>query len=85
MKSLPYSLLLLPFAKVVFFVRQNMPDIAPLTVEMDNYDETIPELPGPIDYEKVYHVSLEQRRPGNSARESETFFLFGALWASGYC
>jgi hypothetical protein len=41
MKSLPYSLLLLPFAKVVFFVRQNMADIAPFPVEMDDYDEAV--------------------------------------------
>ena len=41
MKSLPYSLLLLPFAKVVFFVRQYVADIAPLAVEMDDRDQTV--------------------------------------------
>ena len=30
-----------PFAKVVFFVRQDMTDVTPLAVEMDNYDEAV--------------------------------------------
>jgi hypothetical protein len=41
MKSLPYSLLLLPFAEVVFFVRQNVPDVTPLAVEMDHHNEAV--------------------------------------------
>src|SRR5436190_9732719 len=35
------SLLLFPFPKVVFFVRQNMADVTPLAVVMDNHDEAV--------------------------------------------
>src|SRR6266478_1684973 len=55
MKSLPYSLLLLPFAKVVFFVRQNMPDIAPLTVEMDDCDEAV-LVAGDVEHDELANL-----------------------------
>jgi hypothetical protein len=41
MKPSPFALLLLPLSKVIFFVRQNPADATPLTVVMDNDDETI--------------------------------------------
>jgi hypothetical protein len=52
---LAISLLLLPIADFVFFVRQNVTDVAPLAVEMDHHDEAI-LISSDVEYDELTNL-----------------------------